>query len=104
MGRRTPGKPTKNEVQILRQIASSTTSIHEYELNQDLAENGIRISYTTVYRCLAQLEDRALAVSKWDLGDPKAKPRRNYQVTEDGLRHLSQINTEATTGVSLRLG
>ncbi len=56
-----------------------------YQLVKELADSGIPLEANTVYPLLRRLEDQGLLHSDWDTSTEK--PRKYYQITENG-RHL----------------
>ena len=56
-----------------------------YQLVKNLAERGVPLEANTVYPLLRRLEDQGLLHSDWDTSTEK--PRKYYQITENG-RHL----------------
>lgn len=54
-----------------------------YNLVKNLQNNGITIESNTLYPLMRRLESQGLLKSEWETSE--AKPRKYYQITEDGL-------------------
>ena len=54
-----------------------------YDLVKRLNDKAIPIDANTLYPLMRRLESQSLLKSQWDTGE--AKPRKYYQITEDGL-------------------
>ena len=62
-----------------------------YQLVKNLAERGVPLEANTVYPLLRRLEDQGLLRSDWDTSADK--PRKYYQITENGRQLLAQITS-----------
>ena len=71
---------------VLNQCQQPT---YGYQLVKELADSGIPLEANTVYPLLRRLEDQGLLRSDWDTSTDK--PRKYYQITENGLTLLAQI-------------
>jgi len=71
---------------VLNQCQQPT---YGYQLVKQLADSGIPLEANTVYPLLRRLEDQGLLRSDWDTSTDK--PRKYYQITENGLTLLTQI-------------
>ena len=63
-----------------------------YALIGDLAAAGIEIDQGTLYPMLRRLESQSLLESSWVLEE--ARPRRYYQINEQGSRILETLSHE----------
>ena len=63
-----------------------------YALINDLAQQGIEIDQGTLYPMLRRLESQGLLQSSWILEG--ARPRRYYQISEDGREVLTLLSAE----------
>lgn len=59
-----------------------------YDLVKQLNDKSIPIDANTLYPLMRRLESQGLLKSQWDTGE--AKPRKYYQITEDGLGVLEK--------------
>ena len=59
-----------------------------YDLVKRLNDKAIPIDANTIYPLMRRLESQSLLKSQWDTGE--AKPRKYYQITEDGLAVLEK--------------
>lgn len=63
-----------------------------YALINDLEQCGIKIDQGTLYPMLRRLEAQGLLQSSWILEG--TRPRRYYQISEDGNEVLRQLSAE----------
>jgi DNA-binding PadR family transcriptional regulator len=78
---------------LLHQHGSS----HGYSLLNGLEQfgfNSMRIDPSLVYRSLREMEAVGLVVSEWSEDQSQGPQRRNYQITQDGEKHLSEWISE----------
>lgn len=59
-----------------------------YSLVKKLNDNGIPIDANTLYPLMRRLEGQGLLQSQWDTGE--SKPRKYYQLTQDGQAVLEK--------------
>ena len=71
---------------VLKQCQQPT---YGYQLVKNLADRGIPLEANTVYPLLRRLEDQSLLRSEWDTSTDK--PRKYYQITENGRQLLVQL-------------
>ena len=62
-----------------------------YDLVKRLSDRGIPIDANTLYPLMRRLETQGLLKSQWDTGE--SKPRKYYQITEDGSAVLEKTRT-----------
>ena len=60
-----------------------------YHLVQKLNAHNIPMEANTLYPLMRRLESQGLLRSQWDTTE--AKPRKYYQITEDGSRVLEEV-------------
>ncbi len=70
---------------VLSQLRQPT---YGYSLVKKLTDCGIPMDANTLYPLMRRLESQGLLRSQWDTGENK--PRKYYQITEDGLEVLSK--------------
>lgn len=73
---------------ILLVLSQLRQPMYGYNLVKKLNENQIPIDANTLYPLMRRLEGQGLLASQWDTGE--AKPRKYYQITEDGLAVLKK--------------
>ena len=71
---------------VLSQLKQPT---YGYNLVKTLDEYGITIEANTLYPLMRRLESQGLLQSEWETSE--AKPRKYYNITEDGLVVLEKI-------------
>ena len=62
--------------------------MYGYNLVKKLNDNAIPIDANTLYPLMRRLEGQGLLQSQWDTGE--SKPRKYYQITEDGQAVLEK--------------
>lgn len=62
-----------------------------YDLVKKLNDSAIPIDANTLYPLMRRLESQGLLKSQWDTGE--SKPRKYYQITEDGTAVLEKTKT-----------
>ena len=62
-----------------------------YDLVKRLSDRGIPMDANTLYPLMRRLETQGLLQSQWDTGE--SKPRKYYQITEDGQAVLEKTKT-----------
>lgn len=70
---------------VLGQLREPT---YGYQLVKKLNDHHISIDANTLYPLMRRLEGQGLLQSQWDTTE--AKPRKYYQITEDGLAVLEK--------------
>lgn len=73
---------------ILLVLARLREPTYGYSLVKSLNEKHIPMDANTLYPLLRRLEGQGLLTSQWDTGENK--PRKYYQITDDGRQVLSQ--------------
>ena len=68
---------------ILLVLSQLKAPMYGYSLVKKLNDHQIPIDANTLYPLMRRLEGQGLLKSQWDTGE--AKPRKYYQITEDGL-------------------
>lgn len=76
---------------ILLVLSQLREPMYGYSLVKKLNENAIPIDANTLYPLMRRLEGQGLLESHWDTGE--SKPRKYYQITEDGLAVLEKTKT-----------
>ncbi len=71
---------------VLCQLKQPT---YGYNLVKTLQDNGITIEANTLYPLMRRLESQGLLQSEWETSE--AKPRKYYQITNDGIIVLEKI-------------
>jgi DNA-binding PadR family transcriptional regulator len=85
---------------VLSTLALLKKPHYGYSLIQTLEEKGIPIEGNTLYPLLRRLEKKGLLKSEWEVG--ASKPRKYYQITQDGEAVLSVlIETWRTSSKSI---
>lgn len=80
--------------QILAVLSQLTKTQYGYSLLQTLESKHIAIEAGTLYPLLRRLESQGLLQSEWDTQE--ARPRKYYQLSEDGKALLKQLKQEWT--------
>ena len=75
---------------ILLVLSQLRQPMYGYSLVKSLNENGIPMDPNTLYPLMRRLEGQGLLKSHWDTGD--AKPRKYYQITEEGTAVLKKTS------------
>lgn len=73
---------------ILLVLSQMKQPMYGYSLVKKLNEKQIPMDANTLYPLMRRLEGQGLLKSQWDTGE--AKPRKYYQITEDGLAVLEK--------------
>lgn len=73
---------------ILLVLSQLQEPMYGYNLVRKLSDNGIPMDANTLYPLMRRLEGQGLLVSHWETGE--AKPRKYYQITEDGQAVLEK--------------
>lgn len=73
---------------ILLVLSQLREPMYGYSLVKKLNDNAIPIDANTLYPLMRRLEGQGLLKSQWDTGE--SKPRKYYQITEDGLTVLEK--------------
>lgn len=73
---------------ILLVLSQMKKPMYGYSLVKKLNDHQIPMDANTLYPLMRRLEGQGLLTSKWDTGE--AKPRKYYQITEDGLTVLEK--------------
>lgn len=73
---------------ILLVLSQLKEPMYGYSLVKKLNDHQIAIDANTLYPLMRRLESQGLLKSQWDTGE--AKPRKYYQITEDGLAVLEK--------------
>ena len=79
---------------VLRLLRSEAK--YGYQIIQEMKEKSEEIFLLkdgTLYPILYRLEDDNLVVSKWSEAEGKQVPRKYYEITEEGQKTLSEIET-----------
>ena len=85
---------------VLSTLALLKKPHYGYSLIQTLEEKGIPIEGNTLYPLLRRLEKKGLLKSEWEVG--ASKPRKYYQITQNGESILSVlIETWRTSSKSI---
>lgn len=75
---------------ILLVLSQLRQPMYGYSLVKSLNENGIPMDPNTLYPLMRRLEGQGLLKSHWDTGE--AKPRKYYQITEEGTAVLEKTS------------
>lgn len=73
-----------------------TEAKYGYQIIQEMKEKSeetFLLKDGTLYPILYRLEDEKLVISKWSEALGKQVPRKYYEITEAGLKALSEIET-----------
>lgn len=73
---------------ILLVLSQLRQPMYGYNLVKKLNDHSISMDANTLYPLLRRLESQGLLESQWDTTE--AKPRKYYQITEDGKAVLEQ--------------
>ena len=73
---------------ILLVLSQLREPMYGYSLVKKLNDHQIPMDANTLYPLMRRLEGQGLLKSQWDTGE--AKPRKYYQITEDGLAVLEK--------------
>ena len=73
---------------ILLVLSQLREPMYGYSLVKKLNDNAIPIDANTLYPLMRRLEGQGLLQSQWDTGE--SKPRKYYQITEDGQAVLDK--------------
>lgn len=73
---------------ILLVLSQLREPMYGYSLVKRLNEHDIPMDANTLYPLMRRLESQGLLASQWDTSE--AKPRKYYQITEDGLAVLEK--------------
>lgn len=73
---------------ILLVLSQLRRPMYGYSLVKKLNERDIPIDANTLYPLMRRLEGQGLLDSRWDTGE--SKPRKYYQITEDGRKVLEK--------------
>lgn len=73
---------------ILLVLSQLQEPMYGYSLVKKLNDNAIPMDANTLYPLMRRLEGQGLLKSQWDTAE--SKPRKYYQITEDGLDVLEK--------------
>lgn len=73
---------------ILLVLSQLRHPMYGYSLVKKLNDHQIPMDANTLYPLMRRLESQGLLKSQWDTGE--SKPRKYYQITEDGLAVLEK--------------
>lgn len=73
---------------ILLVLSQLREPMYGYSLVKKLNDNAIPIDANTLYPLMRRLEGQGLLQSQWDTGE--SKPRKYYQITQDGQAVLEK--------------
>ncbi len=73
---------------ILLVLSQLREPVYGYSLVKKLNDNGIPIDANTLYPLMRRLESQGLLQSQWDTAE--SKPRKYYQITQDGQAVLEK--------------
>lgn len=108
MGRRRQDELVSNEQRVLLAamdlLTQNEEEFHGYLVAKKLREDSsIRtVAASTVYRCMARLEERGLLVSRHSAPDGQGAGRRTYQLTGAGISTATSLAAPRNAGI-LRL-
>lgn len=68
---------------ILLVLSQLREPMYGYSLVRKLNDHDVPMDANTLYPLMRRLESQGLLASQWDTSE--AKPRKYYQITEDGL-------------------
>ncbi|HHZ05483.1 MAG TPA: PadR family transcriptional regulator [Clostridiales bacterium] len=74
---------------IILVLSQLKKQMYGYSLVKALQNCNISIEANTIYPLMRRLESQGLLKSEWDTGE--AKPRKYYQITQDGAIVLEKI-------------
>jgi DNA-binding PadR family transcriptional regulator len=78
---------------VLAVLSQLEEKQYGYSLKQSLSDQGMEINEGTLYPLLRRLEAQGLLASDWQVVDD-ARPRRYYQITNDGKTILANLTQE----------
>jgi PadR family transcriptional regulator PadR len=81
-------------VLVLAVLSQLESEQYGYSLMKLLSDQGLEIDQSTLYPLLRRLESQGLLESKWRLED--ARPRRYYQISQQGKEVLARLKEEWT--------
>ncbi len=73
---------------ILLVLSQLREPMYGYSLVKKLNDHDVPMDANTLYPLMRRLESQGLLASHWDTSE--AKPRKYYQITEDGLAVLEK--------------
>lgn len=73
---------------ILLVLSQLREQMYGYSLVRKLNDHDVPMDANTLYPLMRRLESQGLLASQWDTSE--AKPRKYYQITEDGLAVLEK--------------
>ena len=73
---------------ILLVLSQLREPMYGYSLVKKLNDHDVPMDANTLYPLMRRLEGQGLLASQWDTSE--AKPRKYYQITEDGLAVLEK--------------
>ncbi|MBP1552209.1 MAG: PadR family transcriptional regulator [Oscillospiraceae bacterium] len=73
---------------ILLVLSQLREPMYGYSLVRKLNDHDVPMDANTLYPLIRRLESQGLLASQWDTSE--AKPRKYYQITEDGLAVLEK--------------
>lgn len=73
---------------ILLVLSQLREPMYGYSLVKKLNDNAIPLDANTLYPLMRRLEGQGLLQSQWDTGE--SKPRKYYQITQDGQAVLEK--------------
>mgnify|MGYP003295356964 FL=1 len=73
---------------ILLVLSQLREPMYGYSLVKKLNDHDVPMDANTLYPLMGRLESQGLLASQWDTSE--AKPRKYYQITEDGLAVLEK--------------
>ena len=73
---------------ILLVLSQLQEPMYGYSLVRKLNDHDVPMDANTLYPLMRRLESQGLLASQWDTSE--AKPRKYYQITEDGLAVLEK--------------
>ena len=74
---------------IMLVLSQLTAPTYGYSLVKELNDHGIPMEANTLYPLMRRLEGQGLLKSQWDTTE--SKPRKYYQITEDGISVLEEV-------------
>lgn len=79
-------------VVVLAVLSQLDEEKYGYALIDRLASRGLEVDQGTLYPLLRRLEEQGLLESEWNVAG--SRPRRYYQISEDGAQLLQALNGE----------
>lgn len=73
---------------ILLVLSQLREPMYGYSLVRKLNDHDVPMDANTLYPLMRRLESQGLLASQWDTSE--AKPRKYYQITEDGMAVLEK--------------